>query len=342
MLLGRALQVLSCGGVVTYQLRCGRQIAKGDGFADQMANYVYMVVNTLDRTAILIDAAWDIDGIYELAEQLGVRIRGAVYTHFHFDHCGGRMSKSAPTLPGALEVQQRGGEIWAGEGDAARILDQCSLEGITALKDGEVLECGDLLLHALRTPGHTPGSICLFASPQCLSPRGSLAGQLEKERMTVAEKGLLITGDTLFVGSCGRTDLPGSNQMDMFGSLARLSTMHPEVIVLPGHDYHPRPFTTIGMERELNLMMQAGLNSVPKPLSLPPCCTGDLAGGRCGPKGFIIGRKFRLREKKQAAAVLEDFDEKEGKYAVRLLEPSSPRALVSPEALQPASAKPTM
>eukprot|EP00913_Durusdinium_trenchii_P015101 g14162.t1 len=82
-------QVLECGGVVTYQILCGREIARQDRFAIQMANYCYLVVNTLDHTAIALDAAWDVQGLYDLAAELGVKILGCVYTHFHFDHCGG-------------------------------------------------------------------------------------------------------------------------------------------------------------------------------------------------------------------------------------------------------------
>merc|ERR1719247_857124 len=108
--------------------------------------------------------------------------------------------------------------------------------------DGSVLDCGDLVLHLVHTPGHTPGSICIFAAPQCLSPRGALGDSPLKETLNKAEAGLLITGDTLFVGSCGRTDFPGSSPEQMLGSLSRLSNMHPDVVVLPGHNYSAEPF----------------------------------------------------------------------------------------------------
>merc|ERR1719210_794384 len=106
-------QGLQCGGVVTYQLLCGREVAQGNTGAAQFANYMYLIVNTHDRTAIAVDAAWDVDGLYRLTERLGVRVRGCVYTHFHFDHCGGKIHPSltggrkVPPLQGALEVQQR-------------------------------------------------------------------------------------------------------------------------------------------------------------------------------------------------------------------------------------------
>ncbi|CAE7254741.1 ftsH3 [Symbiodinium pilosum] len=68
-----ATQVLECGGVVTYQFLCGTEIAKEDRFAKQMANYCYLVVNTLDRSAIAVDAVWDVRGLHQLAAELGVR-----------------------------------------------------------------------------------------------------------------------------------------------------------------------------------------------------------------------------------------------------------------------------
>lgn len=327
-----ATQVLQCGGVVTYQLLCGRELAQDNGFARQMANYCYLVVNTHDRTAIAIDAAWDVDGMYELASQLGVEVRGCIYTHYHFDHCGGDVHPSITggrrvNLKGAKEVKEFGGEVWAGRGDAQKLMDQCHIDGVAELDDGDVIDCGDLVLHILRTPGHTPGSICVFAAPQCLSPRGALGSSPLQERMTDASSGLLITGDTLFVGSCGRTDLPGSDPRLMMSSLARLSTMDPEVVVCPGHNYAPEPFTTIGAERKQNEMVRVGIQRVPTPDPLPPCVACGTAGSTCGPKGFIIGRKVRIAGLASEAGqklnghegVIEDFVEESDRYSVRLL-----------------------
>lgn len=347
-------QVFQCGGVVTYQLLCGREIAGDHPFARQMANFVYLVVNTQDRTAIAVDAAWDVDGLYDLADSLGVQIRGSVYTHFHFDHCGGRLhpsvtgGRAVPPVQGAKEVQQRGGQVWVCSGDASAMKKQCDLESLTTLEDGDALECGDLILHVLRTPGHTPGSICIFASPQCLSPRGHLKSALPKEQATKAEAGMLIAGDTLFVGSCGRADLPGSNQMHMFESLSRISNLSPEVVVLPGHDYGSRPFSTLALERQVNMYMQAGLSQVPRPPPLPPCCAAALSGTRRGPRNLVVGRKVRLlgrarcqgapaaevsqtaAEDEEARAILDGFDDQGGEYAVRLL-PTGEEQRVPPD-----------
>jgi len=316
--------------------------------AEQMANYVYLVVNTHDRTAIAIDAAWDVQGMYALAKQLDVKVRGCIYTHFHFDHCGGDIppmmtqGRQIPPLAGAKEVEAAGGTVWAGKGDDELIKGQCHLSGVTALDDGDVLGCGDLVIHIIRTPGHTPGSICVYAAPRCLSPRGEMGKAPLKEAINKAEGGLLITGDTLFVGSCGRVDLPGSDQSQMFGSLSRLSTMDPSVIVCPGHNYAEEPFTTIGAERRMNQMMQMGIQQFPKPPELPPCVACG-AGGTCGPRGFRIGRKVRIRGLQSEAgqalngqeAVVQKFLADKERYAVRLFSASSVN-LIKPDNLDTA------
>mmetsp|Transcript_83072 Transcript_83072/g.149884 ORF Transcript_83072/g.149884 Transcript_83072/m.149884 type:complete len:354 (-) Transcript_83072:33-1094(-) len=329
-----ATQVLQCGGVVTYQFLCGREIAKGNDMAEGMANYCYLVVNTLDSTAIAVDAAWDVEGLYELAGKLGVKIRGCVYTHYHFDHCGGDVHPmftggKQVVLSGAKEVQNAGGLVWAGAGDAEMIKKQCGLSTVRALVDGDVIDCGDLVLHILRTPGHTPGSICVYAAPRCVSPRAETGSSCLQEKLTKAEAGLLITGDTLFVGSCGRTDLPGSDPREMMGSLARLGLLDPAVIVLPGHNYASEPFTTIGAERAQNQMVVMGIQQFPSPPPLPPCMAcGDGGFSRfCGPKGFVIGRKVRIRGLESETgkalngqdAVVECFVEEKDRYAVRLM-----------------------
>eukprot|EP00401_Gymnodinium_catenatum_P066180 CAMPEP_0117540056 /NCGR_PEP_ID=MMETSP0784-20121206/43303_1 /TAXON_ID=39447 /ORGANISM="" /LENGTH=348 /DNA_ID=CAMNT_0005336701 /DNA_START=59 /DNA_END=1102 /DNA_ORIENTATION=- len=346
-----ATNVLQCGGVVVYQLLCGSDIARTDQFAKQMRNYCYLIVNTLDSTAIAVDAAWDVKGIFDLAAQLGVSIRGCIYTHYHFDHCGGSVpsmmtgGKQLQPLAGAKEMQDSGGEIWAGSGDAETIREQCALTGsINGLADGDSIECGDLVLHILNTPGHTPGSVCVFAAPRCLSPRGDLGKSSLKERQIKADSGLLITGDTLFVGSSGATHFPGGNPAEMLRSLARLSTMDPAVVVCPGHAYSD-PFTTIGRERAQNQAMRAGLERVPRPPALPPCVACDSSGINCGPKGFVIGRKVRIRGLTSEAGqplngqqgVVQGFVAEKERYAVRLFSSSEVKS-VRPDNVENAAA----
>ena len=125
--------VVRTGGLVAYQLLCGREIANPQGAtaqqravfgaAQSMANWVYLVVDTGTGIAVAVDAAWDVAALYALADALGVRLVGCAYTHAHFDHIGGGVDagKGEPVmLPGAREIMQRGGQVCWGAHVRAR------------------------------------------------------------------------------------------------------------------------------------------------------------------------------------------------------------------------------
>jgi glyoxylase-like metal-dependent hydrolase (beta-lactamase superfamily II) len=104
-----------------------------------------------------------------------------------------------------------------------------------AVSDGEVIEIGSIKLRVLHTPGHSKDSMCLI-----------LDGKL------------IFTGDTLFVGNCGRTDLPGSDPAEMYYSLLdRLVKLNENLVVYPGHDYGSTPTSTIGHEKKTNYVLQS-------------------------------------------------------------------------------------
>jgi glyoxylase-like metal-dependent hydrolase (beta-lactamase superfamily II) len=98
---------------------------------------------------------------------------------------------------------------------------------------GDVLMVGKIAINVIYTPGQTRDSICLLVD------------------------GKLLTGDTLFVGECGRTDLPGGSSEDMYHSLFhKLMKLDDNVEVYPGHDYGPRPHSTIGLEKKTNYTLE--------------------------------------------------------------------------------------
>ena len=102
------------------------------------------------------------------------------------------------------------------------------------LDDGGTLNIGSIQLKVIHTPGHTPDSICLLIN-----------------------KKKLLTGDTLFVGECGRTDMPGGNSRNMYDSLFnKLLKLNDDIEVYPGHDYGSKPFSTIGEERRSNYTLE--------------------------------------------------------------------------------------
>jgi glyoxylase-like metal-dependent hydrolase (beta-lactamase superfamily II) len=99
--------------------------------------------------------------------------------------------------------------------------------------DGDVIKLGKIAIKVIHTPGHTKDSICLLVD------------------------GKLLTGDTLFVGECGRTDLPGGSSESLYDSLfQKLMKLDDGVEVYPGHDYGPRPHSTIGVEKRTNYVLQ--------------------------------------------------------------------------------------
>jgi hydroxyacylglutathione hydrolase len=108
------------------------------------------------------------------------------------------------------------------------------LEKHVAVSDGDVIEIGSIRLRVLHTPGHSTDSMCLI-----------LDGQL------------IFTGDTLFVGNCGRTDLPGSDLAEMYHSLFdRLGKLDEKLVVYPGHNYGSTTTSTIGREKKTNYVLQ--------------------------------------------------------------------------------------
>lgn len=103
-----------------------------------------------------------------------------------------------------------------------------------AVSDGDVIEIGSIRLRVLHTPGHSKDSVCL-----------------------ILDDHLIFTGDTLFVGNCGRTDLPGSDPAEMYHSLFdRLAKLDEKLVVYPGHNYGSTPTTTIGNEKKTNYVLQ--------------------------------------------------------------------------------------
>jgi len=169
-------------------------------------NNVFIVRCTRTGEAVLLDAANEHDQLLGLCRELGVR--RVLQTHGHWDHI-----QAVPALRDA------GYDVAVAAADATRLPSYDSL-----LEDDSVIEVGDLRLRTMATPGHTPGSMCFL-----------LEGTP-----------LLLSGDTLFPGGPGRTDLPGGDFGTILASLdERLLPLPAETMVLPGHGAD----TTIGTER---------------------------------------------------------------------------------------------
>jgi glyoxylase-like metal-dependent hydrolase (beta-lactamase superfamily II) len=145
-----------------------------------------------------------------------------IITHYHHDHSNDthRVKKLFPLS-----------KIIASESDGARL--DVTVDII--VKDGDKLKVGDISLDFILTPGHTQGGISIIVDNEAI-----------------------LTGDTLFIGDCGRTDLPGGNLKQMFKTLQeKIKSLPDYLIVLPGHDYGAKPFDTLGNQKKTNKTLLA-------------------------------------------------------------------------------------
>ncbi len=197
----------------------------------------YVVAPDSGGPAVVVDAPPDPDGVGALLRKHDLTPVALLLTHAHIDHLGGAgavsraMQVSAYLHPDdgwlaeAPEVQLRSLLGMVPEGDFA------PPEQYVDLVDGQNLELGGASLQVLHTPGHTPGHCCFL---------------LDSEEV-------LFSGDQLFAGSVGRTDLPGGDTEELFRSMKdRILPLDDAVEVLPGHG----PATTIGRERRANPFLQ--------------------------------------------------------------------------------------
>jgi len=179
-----------------------------------MDNFSYLVACEQTRDAWVIDPAPEVQRILAEAEKASAHIKAIINTHGHGDHTAG--DAELKRLTGALVI------IHSLDKDHYPQAD-------IFLTDETTLQLGEITFEVIHTPGHTPGGICLFA------------------------QGNLFTGDTLFVGDSGRTDLPGGHRPTLGASIRRLMELPDDTIVWPGHDYGPTPSSTIGWEKRNNV-----------------------------------------------------------------------------------------
>jgi hydroxyacylglutathione hydrolase len=209
----------------------------------------HIVGDPQTREAIVIDPGDDAERILEVINRHHLEVKAIVITHTHIDHVIGlrrvHQATGAPVYVHAddldlyrmLEVQA----TWLGwKTPESTKIDQ-------VVRDGDVIRWGRYQAQILHTPGHTPGSVCLYMSSDVLPALrdASAAKSAPRERGT----GLLFAGDTLFAGSIGRTDLWGGSFEGIIRSLkGKLLELPDDTMVYPGHGES----TTIGKERATN------------------------------------------------------------------------------------------
>jgi glyoxylase-like metal-dependent hydrolase (beta-lactamase superfamily II) len=212
------------------QLLAGRDVARTDPIARQMVNFVYLIGDRETGDAVAIDPAYDVRGLLDVLAEDGMRLTGALATHYHPDHIGGSMM--GHTISGVREllmVQPVPIHVQDAEAEWVLRMTGASESDLVRHTSGDTVQVGDIPIELIHTPGHTPGSQCFLVD------------------------GRLVSGDTLFLEGCGRTDLPGGDPEALYESLTqRLAKVPDDAILFPGHLYSAEPSATMGETRKWN------------------------------------------------------------------------------------------
>jgi hydroxyacylglutathione hydrolase len=231
-----------------------------------------IIADPVSREALVIDPGDEVTRILELLGRHRLTVKAIVSTHAHIDHVGGlaklRQYTGAPVLMHGDDLP-----LYHGMGVQASYLgvpvpELTNIDQL--LKEGDTLHWGMFQASVLHTPGHTPGSVCLYlpktiapknSKPQTASAENAARANAAKDAAAVAVPNGTLTvpqlfaGDTLFAGSIGRTDLWGGSMEQIMDSLrGKLMELPDDTKVFPGHGLA----TTIARERAMNPFLTKG------------------------------------------------------------------------------------
>src|SRR3954453_2085551 len=185
-----------------------------------MVNFCYLVGDRETGEAVAIDPAYGIDDLLGVLDADGMKLTAVLATHYHPDHVGGSMMSYA--IEGVRELLDRDLPVklhcQRDESFGVHRVTDISMGDIVEHDDGDVLDVGSIPITLLHTPGYTPGSQFFLLD------------------------GCLVSGDTLFLDGCGRTDLPGGDADELYLSLTqRLAVVPNDTVLFPGHQYSAAP-----------------------------------------------------------------------------------------------------
>ena len=196
-----------------------------------LGSNVYLIYTHSGGEAAIVDpGVRDTTPIRKALTDKSLNLRTLINTHGHFDHIAGNRLLKDPGVVLALHKADRDLLIMGGGSSQFGYQIPLSPEPDRFLEDGDTIRIDDLTLEVIHTPGHTQGSICLY----------------------YAKTPVLLTGDTLFAGSVGRTDLPGGNPHQLRQSLMRIGTLPESTMLYPGHG----PSTTLAKQIRINPWLQ--------------------------------------------------------------------------------------
>jgi len=200
-----------------------------------MQNFVYLIGDTKTKEAAVVDPAWNMAAIEEELAENNLKLTHIFLTHGHYDHINAveeLMQKTDATVCAQkVEIEDFIDQGGGGVAIPKHLFKKTVNSGTVTL--------GDVRIELLPTPGHTPGSQCLLVKSSDMKDPA------------------VITGDTLFMGACGRSDFPYSNPEQLYQSLSKLKKLSPETVIYPGHDYGVTPTNTIKKESKSNPFLLA-------------------------------------------------------------------------------------
>jgi glyoxylase-like metal-dependent hydrolase (beta-lactamase superfamily II) len=211
------------------QLLSGRDFAQGDGIAQQMRNFAYLIGDRQTGDCVVVDPAYAAGDLVDTLEADGMHLSGVLVTHHHPDHVGGSMMGFE--LKGLAELLERVSVPVHVNSQEALFVSRITgipMSDLTTHDHGDKVSIGHIDIELLHTPGHTPGSQCFLLD------------------------GRLIAGDTLFLEGCGRTDFPGGDSDEIFRSLQKLAQLSGDPTVFPGHWYSAEPSASLSEVKRSN------------------------------------------------------------------------------------------
>lgn len=192
-------------------------------------NFSYIVFCEKSKKALVIDPSYNISKTVDFIDKNALDLKYIILTHYHSDH----IAKTKE-----LKNTYVNSKIVSSKTDGLKM----SFNVDVFVNDNDILSLGKIDLNFVLTPGHTKGGICVIADDKAL-----------------------FTGDTLFIGDCGRGDLPGGSIKDLFDSLQKIKTLPGNLIVYPGHDYGDKPFDSLENQIKTNkTLLSKNLNEFSK------------------------------------------------------------------------------
>jgi glyoxylase-like metal-dependent hydrolase (beta-lactamase superfamily II) len=211
------------------QLLSGRDFAEGDVFATQMRNFAYLIGDRQTGDCLVVDPAYAAADLLGALDADGMHLSGVLVTHHHPDHVGGSMMGFE--LKGLAELLEHASvPVHVNSREALWVsrVTGIGMDDLTQHEHRDKVSVGAIEIELLHTPGHTPGSQCFLLGDR------------------------LVSGDTLFLEGCGRTDFPGGDSEEIYRSLQQLARLPGDPTVFPGHWYSPEPSASLSEVKRSN------------------------------------------------------------------------------------------